>query len=429
MDTQAKRGAMEHPKLRNLEFFPVREGETQSMGLRDPQGISDGILFLPPNIFYLVQFLDGAHTRNQIAGEYLKRFGELLMPNWVDKFLADLDEKLFLEGERFEAARKRMVDVYRAEPVRPAVFAGKSYEADPGKLKAQLNGFFSSEEGPGSALSENAGKALKAIVAPHVEFSQAGPIYAWAYKEVREAKTPDVFVVLGAARGIIESLFACTDKDFETPLGLVKTDREFLRLFREQGGESFFEEEFAHRKDHAIEFQAVFLQHLFGGTKPFTIVPVLCSFSHLHFSHPDLATQGERIGQFIEAFRKTLAAFGKEVCFVVSGDLAHIGMRYGDIKPPTDFSFHKTMQADLAMLKHAEEGKPDELLQFIQKEGDERRIGILPPLYTMLKLLGNPDGTTPKGTVLRYDRATVDQYNSTVTYAAMAFYSEASTAP
>ena len=417
MGTTTQFGSMEYPKLRNLEFFPVREGETQSVGLRDPQGISDGILFLPPNIFYLVQFLDGAHTRNQLAGEYLKRFGELLMPNWVDKFLADLDEKLFLEGERFEAAKKAFVETYRAEPVRPAMFAGKSYEADPEKLKQQLDGFFRSKEGPGGKPSENAGKVLKGIVAPHVEIGQAGPIYAWAYKEVREARTPDVFVILGAARGIMESLFACTGKDFDTPLGTVKTDKEFLRLFSEHGGKPFFEEEFAHRKDHAIEFQAVFLQHVLGGAKPFTIVPVLCSFSHLHFSHPDLVTQGEHIGQFVEAFRKTLAAYGKEVCFIVSGDLAHIGMRYGDIKPPTDFSFHKTMQADLAMLKHVEEGQADEFVRFIQKEDDARRIGILPPLYTMLKLLDNP-----KGTVLRYDRATVDQYNSTVTYAAMAFY-------
>ena len=408
---------MEYPKLRNHEFFPVREGETQSVGLRDPEGISEGILFLPPNIFYLVQFLDGKHTRNQIAGEYLKRFGEILMPQWVDKFIADLDEKLFLEGERFEAAKQALLESFRAQPTRPAAFAGKSYEADPEKLKQQLDVFFRSKEGPGSAPSGNAGQTLKAIVAPQVEINTAGPIYAWAYKEVREAKTPDVFVILGVARGVIETLFACTDKDFETPLGLVRTDREFLRLFREHGGGVFFQEELAHRKDHAIEFQAVFLQHILGHTKPFTIVPMLCSFSHLHFSHSDLLAQGQRIGQFIEAFRKALAAFGKEICFVVSGDLAHIGMRYGDPKPPTDFSFHKTMQADLAMLKHAENGDPEAFLQFIQKEDDARRIGLLPPLYTMLKLL---EGA--KGTVLRYDRATVDQYNSTVTYAAMAFY-------
>jgi MEMO1 family protein len=408
---------MECPKLRNLEFFPVREGETQSVGLRDPEGISDGILFLPPNIFYLVQFLDGRHTRNQIAGEYLKRFGEILMPQWVDKFIADLDEKLFLEDERFEAAKDALLASFRAQPTRPAMFAGKSYEAEPERLQQQLDGFFRPKEGPGSSPSEHAGQALKAIVAPHVEINQAGPIYAWAYKEVREAKTPDVFVILGTARGVIETLFACTDKDFETPLGLVKADREFLRHFRAHGGEVFFQDELAHRKDHAIEFQTVFLQHVLGAAKPFTIVPVLCSFSHLHFSHPDLLAQGQRVGQFLEAFRKTLAAFGKEVCFIVSGDLAHIGMRYGDPKPPTDFSFHKTMQADLAMLKHAENGDPEAFLQFIQKEDDARRIGLLPPLYTMLKLVDQP-----KGTVLRYDRATVDQYNSTVTYAALAFY-------
>ena len=414
--------AMECPKLRNLEFFPVREGETQSVGLRDPEGISDGILFLPPNIFYLVQFLDGQHTRNQIAGEYLKRFGEILMPQWVDKFIADLDEKLFLEDERFEAAKGALLASFRAQPTRPAMFAGKSYEAEPERLKQQLDGFFRPKEGPGSTPSEHAGQALKAIVAPNVEINQAGPIYAWAYKEVREARTPDVFVILGTARGVIETLFACTDKDFETPLGLVRTDRVFLRLFRAHGGEVFFQDELAHRKDHAIEFQTVFLQHVLGAAKPITIVPVLCSFSHLHFSHPNLLAQGQRVGQFLEAFRKTLAAFGKEVCFVVSGDLAHIGMRYGDPKPPTDFSFHKTMQADLAMLNHAENGDPDAFLQFIQKEDDARRIGLLPPLYTMLKLVGDPSGGAPKGSVLRYDRATVDQYNSTVTFAAMAFY-------
>ena len=234
---------MEYPKLRNLEFFPVREGETQSVGLRDPEGISEGILFLPPNIFYLVQFLDGKHTRNQIAGEYLKRFGEILMPQWVDKFIADLDEKLFLEGERFEAAKQALLESFRAQPTRPATLGGKSYEADPEKLKQQLDGFFRSKEGPGSAPSGNAGQALKAIVAPQVEINTAGPIYAWAYKEVREAKTPDVFMILGVARGVIETLFACTDKDFETPLGLVRTDREFLRLFREHGGGVFFQEE------------------------------------------------------------------------------------------------------------------------------------------------------------------------------------------
>src|SRR5437879_7451122 len=126
---------MEYPKLRNLEFFPVREGETQSVGLRDPEGISEGILFLPPNIFYLVQFLDGQHTRNQIAGEYLKRFGEILMPQRLDKFIADLDETLFLQDERFEPAKGAVLASLHAQPTQQALFAGKSYEAEPERLQ------------------------------------------------------------------------------------------------------------------------------------------------------------------------------------------------------------------------------------------------------------------------------------------------------
>src|SRR5437660_11681833 len=120
MDHAARTKDLEYPKLRHLEFFPVREGETQSVGLRDPQGLSKEILFLPPNVFYLIQFLDGQHTRNQIAGEYLKRFGELLLPNWVDKSLADLDEKLFLEGDRFQRPKRVLAEAYRKETVRPA---------------------------------------------------------------------------------------------------------------------------------------------------------------------------------------------------------------------------------------------------------------------------------------------------------------------
>ena len=230
---------VEYPKLRNLEFFPVREGETQSVGLRDPQGISKEILFLPPNVFYLIQFLDGQHTRNQIAGEYLKRFGELLLPNWVDKFLAELDEKLFLEGDRFDTTQKALAEAYRKETVRPAAHAGKSYDADPEKLDAQLEEYFKSKEGPGNARSEHAGQRIKAIVAPHVELSMAGPIYAWAYKEIREADIPDVFVILGAARGIIETLFACTEKDFVTPLARYMSIESFCDCCGSMAAKSF----------------------------------------------------------------------------------------------------------------------------------------------------------------------------------------------
>ncbi|HMS82317.1 MAG TPA: MEMO1 family protein, partial [Nitrospira sp.] len=95
----------------------------------------------------------------------------------------------------------------------------------------------------------------------------------------------------------------------------------------------------------------------------------------------------------------------------------HLGLRYGDPAPPTDFSFHRSMQRDLEMLKHAEDLKPEEFAAYIQRENDQRRISGFSPIYCLLRLI-----QAEKGQVLRYDRGITDQYNSTATYASMAFF-------
>jgi hypothetical protein len=102
---------------------------------------------------------------------------------------------------------------------------------------------------------------------------------------------------------------------------------------------------------------------------------------------------------------------------VAGAELAHIGMRYGDSAPPTDFSFHRCMQTDLEMLKHVENRDPEEFAEFIQNEKDQRRISGFSPIYSLLRLI-----QATSGEVLRYDRGITDQYNSTVTYASIAFF-------
>jgi len=68
-------------------------------------------------------------------------------------------------------------------------------------------------------------------------------------------------------------------------------------------------------------------------------------------------------------------------------------------------------------LKFVEELKPEEFAGYIQKEKDQRRISGFSPIYSLLRLI-----QAEKGQVLRYDRGITDQYNSTVTYASMAFF-------
>ena len=411
--TMAAKDPAQYPLLRNLQFSPIKEGEEQYVVLWDPTGLSKERLVLPLNYFFIVQHLDGEHTLQDIGAIYLKRFGEFLMPNKVEQLLADLDTKLFLEGERTQQAKQQALDLYRQAPCRPPQFAGRSYEADPAKLRAQIKGFFTSKEGPEIEASEHAGQPIKGLVAPTFELKHAGPVYAWAYKELQEAQQPDLYVLIGTAHSGLEQLVSVTDKDFETPLGIAKVERRITDRLRAEIP-SVFTEELAHHNEHALEFQLPFLQESLGKERPFTIVPILTSFSADSLRDSHVRSQ---VDAFLHSLKEALGALGQPYCVVVGAELAHIGMRYGDSAPPTDFSFHRCMQTDLEMLKHVENRDPEEFAKFIQKENDQRRISGFSPIYSLLRLI-----QAESGQVLRYDRGITDQYNSTVTYASMAFF-------
>ena len=414
--TKSIQGSRPFPLLRNLQFSPLKEGEEQYVLLWDPSGLSTERLIVPLSYFYLLQFFDGEHSLEQVSAEYLRKFGEFLVPDRLQRLVSDLDDKLFLEGDRADAARQAALTAYRAAPVRAAAFAGKSYEADPEKLLAQIKGCFTSKEGPERKESEHKGQPIKGLVAPHYEIKHAGPIYAWAYKELHESQAPDLFVVLGTCHTGLQNGYAMTGKDFQTPLGTITTDRAVLDRIKTAAG-FCLDEELAHKNEHSIEFQLPFLQYVSGSTKSISIVPILCSFPPATFFDPQLRELRDRVETFLATLRDALASTGRPACIIASAELAHIGMRYGDSSPPTDFSFHRCMQTDLTMLKHVEEINADAFAQFIAKEDDGRRISGFAAIYTLLKLIGEG-----KGQVLRYDRGITDQFNSTVTYASMAFW-------
>ena len=136
-----------------------------------------------------------------------------------------------------------------------------------------------------------------------------------------------------------------------------------------------------------LELQLPFLQHALGEGRAISIVPILVDFP------PDTLTGGEyqqlfhRIDQFLTITKRAIQASGQQVCLIGSADLAHIGIRYGDKTPPTDFSFHRCMQIDLEMLKKVEEVDPEGFAEFILKEGNQRRILGFSVIFTLMKLL------------------------------------------
>ena len=406
---------LEFPRLRPVEAFPaVVQGE-RVLCLRDPMHFADSVVFLPPQAAAILDLFDGRNSLLDIQTAFARRFGTLLFREQLMGVIRSLDEALLLDGPRFAAHRAALEEAFRQASTRPARMAGKSYSADPAELRQELERCFAAEGGPGDTPPSPSADRLAGLIVPHIDFSRGGPCYAWGYRELRGAGAVDRWIVLGTVHVPIARPFALTRKDFETPLGRVKADREFLDDLLARTGEAYLTDEFAHRGEHSIEFQAVFLRHVVPMDRPVRIVPVLCgSFHHLIEAGRSPADDGE-LEAFLAALRETIRGAGGRTVLLASADLTHVGPQFGDPHPLTPGQLREVADLDRKTLESVEAGDAEAFFRAVARGGDRRRICGLPPIYALLRLL---DGGT--GRLLSYSQW--PDPNGTVTFAALALY-------
>ena len=403
----------ERPRLRRVEAFPVTTDGHQMICLRDPSHVTEAVLMFPPPVLQIVAALDGEHTVLDIQEAETRRLGRLIYREEIERLIRTLDEHLFLEGQALDAARRAQAEAFRQSPVRRAFHAGKAYEADPTALRTWMDSFFAHPDGPGPIRPDRGGSRLTAVVAPHIDFHRGGPAYAWAYKTLAEAKPADLYVLLGTCHAGLDGPFALTLKPYDTPFGPLPVDHDFAEALSRRSGLDLFRGELGHRTEHAIEFQAVFLQYLFAGRREIRAVPILASFLHelmVTGKHP---AQEPDVQRFIDALGETLASWPGRVCLVAGVDLAHVGPRFGDPAPVTDATLRQVGEEDLAMLAHVAAGDAEGFYQSVARDGDQRRICGLSPIYTLLRVVEGP------GTLLKYAQWPDPQ--GTVTFASLSY--------
>ena len=403
----------DRPKLRPVEAFQTETQGTRVLALRDPAGFTDSVLLLPLPLLDIVSLFDGEHSILDIQAEIMRHRGELLFREEIDRILATLDEHGFLDSPRFAERRARMVEAFRRSPTRPPVHAGSAYAREPEALRAQIDDFFAPPDGPGAPGAPRS-PSLRAIISPHIDFHRGGPTYAWAYREVAERSDADCFVILGTCHAGMTDPFALTLKDYETPLGPAVVDREFAGALSRRYGSSLMESELAHRAEHSIEFQAVFLRYLLAGRREFTIVPILASFLHDCLALGKEPGADPAVERFLDALRETIAACGRRVCLVAGADLAHVGPRFGDPEPVTGSWLRTVESEDRALLEAAIALDPAGFFALVARGGDRRRICGLSPIYALLRTV-----EARSGVLLRYGQWPDPQ--GTVTFASVAF--------
>lgn len=404
----------ERPQLRRYVVPAQNYQDPHHVWLVDQLGLSPRPHRITVQEFHWLRLFDGRRTLQDIQVEAVRLAGGQRLP--LDRFetlVRRLDDNLFLDGQRYQ----NLV----SQRVRPPRCIG-CYEGEPTALRRQLDGFFNGRGGPGkprmpASLSSERGEELRAVLVPHVDYPRGGTSYAWGFKEVFERTAASLFVIIGTSHYSTHR-FTLTRKDFATPLGVVTTDQEYIdRLVGHYGDGLFDDELMAHLPEHSIELELVFLQYLYEGVPDIRIVPLVVGSFQDCVDGNVMPTARADIARMVQALRRAEAKTREPICYLVSGDLAHLGPKFGDRHPVAEALLSDSRKRDQTLLREAESADPARFFHAIAREGDARRICGLPPLFTVLEAI-----RPRRGQLLHYDQYVHPRGLESVSFASMAFY-------
>jgi hypothetical protein len=227
---------------RDLEFFPVKHEGQQLILIRDHLGLVQEGKAVGLQLYQIMALLDGTRTIRDLQMELMRQRGGVLVGmDEVNGILTNLDASFILDSEAFRKARDQIVADFSSKSVRPCSHCGRSYPADPLELKRRLDEILASHPPP----SEPAG-SIRAVISPHIDLAVGYRVYSSAYQMLKNTE-PARIVLLGVGHQMANGLFCLTDKDFETPLGVIRGDPSLIRELRETGGDTITPDDFAHR--------------------------------------------------------------------------------------------------------------------------------------------------------------------------------------
>lgn len=196
--------------------------------------------------------------------------------------------------------------------VRMASVAGQFYEASPAECREHISQILMTmPEVDMDSLPEK----IVAGVVPHAGWVFSGELAAMVFATIKKQLSEvDTFVIFGAVHTVRADHGLVYDAgQWGTPLGTVDVDEDLSREILDQAGDLMVANTSGHAREHSIEVQVPFIQHLFPDAK---IVPV---------NVPPIP-QADRIGEIVG---RVVNEANKSVVCVASTDLSHYGPSYG----------------------------------------------------------------------------------------------------
>jgi len=343
-----------------------------------------------------------------LRSELVRLTGEIQV-GAIEKNLFDsLSEAGFLEDDTYRELKARREAEFVVELKREAIFAGSAYPADSIRLEALLTERVGRSPGIASAVG---------IAAPHASPDGGWDTYRAAYQSLprTDESTDRTFVILGTSHYGAPDRFGLTRKQFVTPLGEAQTNVALVDELDRTASDAIRMEDYCHCVEHSIEFQILFLQHVYGpGVR---ILPILCGPFVKSIYEGSLPEASDRVAQFFDALGNISAREGKRLFWVLGVDMAHIGRRYGDEVRATADSGEmlEVRERDAQRIHRINGGDARGYWELVQDKHDDLKWCGASPLYTFLKVMPQV-----KGELLDYRQWQIDP-QSVVTFGALRF--------
>ncbi|MDR8392814.1 AmmeMemoRadiSam system protein B [Aliifodinibius sp. S!AR15-10] len=399
------------PRIRpELDIIPVENNGDSYLYFHDSMGYATDNFALNRQAGPLLSLLDGQKSIEQLK----PHLGEGVTADQLLEYIQFLDKNRLLLTPHFKQHADQVEEEYESSSVHSSITAGNSYPANPDELRTFLDDAFTKHENTDIDADS---KGIKALYAPHIDPRVGLDSYVKAFSAIREME-PKRVVVLATSHysGMHPDLyqdqpFIVSRKNFELPLGTIKADKTAIDELLQAEGLGVTGCDRAHRIEHSIELHLLFLSYLWD--HDFEIVPVLVrGFDELlYMEDGHLAGQVEKFGNYLNE------QFGEdnETLFLISGDLAHIGKKFGDPEPASNM-FSEVKSFDRMFMTYSEKGDRESMLNLMREQHDPYRICGFAPLYSFLNAI--PD---VKGEQLTYDLWDETERESAVSFGSILY--------
>ncbi|WP_438011425.1 AmmeMemoRadiSam system protein B [Sorangium sp. So ce321] len=415
------------PKLRALDVVVIQdERHGRALMLRDTEGIAPSAIIVPAASSAVLARFDGRRSVDEIARDASRATGQHVDAAHVTQLADELERAWMLDSPRFHARRRTVVQSFDAAPIRMAAHAGGAYHGDRSRLadfiERQCLQAARPQGGEARAASQGAPKRMVGLCAPHMDLWRAAVGYGYAYAALEQAlaapglEKVDTFVLLGTSHAAMRRPYAVCEKTFATPLGPLDPDREMIAELAAASRFDVREDQYLHKNEHSIEFQAVFVRHLLGD-RAASIVPILCGLSECQARRRDPA-QDDGAESFLKALGYALAKRRDRVLVIAGADLAHVGPRFGDPAPLDQRQRRALRDRDLASIERATSIDPSGFFADVAQDLGTRRVCGLGPIYTLLRALP----PSSRGELLNYEQCVDPEEGSIVSHTSLGFY-------